>query len=58
MFFFREWSGKVDPCRRDLQTLFSINHEINYRIYESWEAVEQYHCNGLNKLKESVGELK
>ncbi len=54
--FFREWSGKVDPCKKDLQTLFSINHEINYRIYESWEAVERYHCNGLDKLKELVGE--
>ncbi len=53
--FFREWSGRVEPCRRDLQTLFSISHDINYRIYESWEAVEQYHCNGLDKLKELIG---
>lgn len=53
--FFREWSGKVDPCKKDLQTIFSINHEINYRIYESWGAVEQYHCAGLDKLKEILG---
>lgn len=54
--FFREWSGRVDPCKRDLQTQFSIKHEINYRIYESWEAVELYHCNGIEKLKKLIGE--
>lgn len=52
--FFRFWNGKVEPCLKDLQTLFSIDHDINYRIYESWEAVENYHCLGLEKLKDLI----
>ena len=54
--FFREWNSRVEPCQKDLQTIFSISHDINYRIYESWEAVEQYHCNGLEKMKAFIGE--
>tara|TARA_R100001377_G_scaffold84244_1_gene67359 strand:- start:3894 stop:4484 length:591 start_codon:yes stop_codon:yes gene_type:complete len=52
--FFRSWNGKVEPCKRDLQTVFSISHDINYRIYESWEAVESYHCTGIQKLKNQI----
>ena len=54
--FFREWNGMVEPCKRDLQTSFSISHDINYRIYQSWESVENYHCNGLLKLKDLIEE--
>ncbi len=49
--FFRKWNGLVEPCKKDLQLLFSISHDINYRIYESWEAVEYYHCQGIEKLQ-------
>lgn len=52
--FFRDWSKKMDPCRKDLQTIFNIPHDINYRIYESWEAVEQYHVLGLLAVKENL----
>jgi len=52
--FFREWNGLVEPCKKDLQVLFSITHDINYRIYESWEAVEYYHCQGIQKLKKMI----
>jgi hypothetical protein len=49
--FFKDWSRRMDPCRKDLQTIFSIPHDINYRIYESWESVERYHVAGLLKIK-------
>ena len=52
--FFNEWTKKVDPCKKDLQTIFSIPYDINYRIYESWEAVERYHVNGLYMLKSKL----
>jgi len=55
--FFRHWNGKIEPCKKDLQTVFSMSHDINYRIYESWEAVEFYHCNGIEKLKNEFEEL-
>jgi len=56
--FFREWNGLVEPCKKDLQVLFSITHDINYRIYESWEAVEHYHCQGIQKLKKMIEDGK
>lgn len=49
--FFKDWSRKMDPCRKDLQTIFNIPHDINYRIYESWESVESYHVAGLSQIK-------
>lgn len=52
--FFRDWSAKVDPMMKDLQLIYSVKHDINYRIYESWEAVEHYHCQGLKKLQQIV----
>lgn len=50
-----EWFKKIDPCMADLQTVYGISHEVNYRIYESWEAMSRYHVNGLIKLKNIFG---
>lgn len=52
--FFSSWVKKVDPCKKDIQTIFGIPHDINYRIYESWESVENYHINSLSKLKSQM----
>ena len=52
--FFKSWSKKMDPCKKDLQIIFNIPHDINYRIYESWEDVERYHLNGLSAIKEKL----
>ena len=54
--FFDEWSRKVEPLKKDLQTIFNIPHEINYRIYDSWESVENYHILGLKALKTELEE--
>lgn len=53
--YFDEWSRRVEPCKKDLQTIFDIPNEINYRIYETWEAVQTYHCKGLETMKENLG---
>lgn len=47
----QEWFKKISPCMADLQTIYGISHEVNYRIYESWDAMSRYHINGLHKLK-------
>lgn len=52
--FFREWIAKMDQFNKDYQIIFGIKHEINYRIYESWEAVELYHLKGIQELKEKI----
>jgi plasmid maintenance system killer protein len=49
--FFLQWQGKMEPCQKDLQIMYSVPNEINYRIYESWEDVERYHLKGLEELK-------
>lgn len=55
--FFDMWSRKVEPLKKDFQTLFSIPHELNYRVYDSWESVERYHLSGLKTLKEKLEEI-
>lgn len=52
--FFKEWIAKIEKFNKDYQTIFGIKHEINYRIYESWEAVELYHLKGIQELKEKI----
>lgn len=55
--FFDIWSRKVEPLKKDFQTFFSIPHEVNYRVYDSWESVERYHLSGLKTLKEKLEEI-
>lgn len=50
--FFKDWISRNEKFNKDYQTLFNIKHEINYRIYESWEAVELYHLKGIQELKD------
>lgn len=54
--FFDGWARKVEPLKKDFQTIFGIPHEINYRVYDSWESVERYHTVGLRILKEKLEE--
>lgn len=49
--FFHEWLSKMEPCQKDLQIIYSVPNEINYRVYDSWEDVERYHLKGLEELK-------
>jgi hypothetical protein len=48
------WNKKVEALKKDLQLFFGIEHEINYRIYETWRAVEYYHINSIQKLKNEL----
>lgn len=42
---------RLGPLRRDLEKNFYLFSEINFRIYENWEAVELYHIHGIQKIK-------
>ncbi len=48
------WVKDVDSFIKDFQLIYNINHDINYRIYDSWESVERYHNYGLTQLKSKV----
>ncbi|MBU2920509.1 hypothetical protein KO504_04085 [Winogradskyella psychrotolerans] len=50
--FFKEWISRIEKFNKDYQLLFGIKHDINYRIYDSWESVERYHIKGIQEIKE------
>ncbi|MBB6612410.1 hypothetical protein H7F15_15290 [Pontibacter sp. Tf4] len=49
-----DWISKVEKFNKDYQTLFDIKHEINYRIYDSWESVERYHIKGITEIQHQL----
>lgn len=48
--YFSHWIGRVDKLRQTFQLKFKLPSEINYRVYDAWKYVEQYHVAGLNAL--------
>lgn len=44
------------PVTKTLQDELNIIHPITYRIYRSWEDLEQYQISGLSKLKKYMEE--
>lgn len=48
--YFSDWISRVDRLRKTLQLNFKLPTEINYRVYDDWRYVEQYHVAGLNAL--------
>jgi len=55
----KSWNDKVDKLKRTLMEDSKIEHDINFRIYRSWEDLEDYHVQGIRALKKKVeGEAK
>jgi len=48
------WVDMFSPITKTLQDEISIIHPITYRVYRSWEDLEQYQISGLNKLKKHL----
>lgn len=48
--YFSGWINRVDKLRKNLQLNFKLPVEVNYRVYDAWKYVEQYHIAGLNAL--------
>lgn len=53
---FQEWLKKVDSLKKDIQTVYGIKEKFNFRIYESWNYVQAYHLQGIQKIKEQLKE--
>ncbi len=51
-----DWQRKLAGFRTELQLEYKIYNDVNYRIYYSWEDVENYHLRGIKKLKENINE--
>lgn len=45
--YYVKWQKKTKGFEKDLQLMFKIDNDINYRIFESWDAVKMYYCKGL-----------
>lgn len=50
----QEWIDVFSPITRTLQDELNIIHPITYRVYRSWEDLEQYQISGLKKLKKHL----
>ena len=48
--YFSQWIGRVDKLRQTFQLHFKLPAEVNYRVYDAWKYVEQYHVAGLDAL--------
>ena len=48
------WNNQILDLNRCIQEDVGIQHQINYRIYRSWEDLEDYHINGINALKNNI----
>lgn len=53
-FFRKEWEEKISASNIRLQEEISIMHTISYRIYRSWEDLQDYQIDGIMKVKEKV----
>lgn len=47
----KEWEEKISISNIKLQDQLSIIHPISYRVYRSWEDLEDYQLDGIMELK-------
>ncbi|WP_438349202.1 hypothetical protein ACP8HI_00435 [Paenibacillus sp. FA6] len=50
-----KWHKQESDFKKDLQLNFNIVHDINYRIFESWDAVQNYYMRSIHILKSQLG---
>jgi len=48
------WNNLALPSKKNLKNTLFIKHEISYRIYRSWEDVEDYQLHSLNAIKQEL----
>lgn len=49
-----EWSNLVSPINVALQDRLRFEHPITYRIYRSWEDLEEYQLIGIEKARSAL----
>ncbi|MGE6259778.1 hypothetical protein ACQKCU_18175 [Heyndrickxia sporothermodurans] len=50
----RVWNDRIRATKKELKERAKFQHPINFRIYRSWEDLEEYHIKGINKLKKVI----
>ena len=51
------WQKTISPTTQKLQDKMSIEHPITYRIYRSWEDIEEYQIHSIYKSKKELEKL-
>ena len=51
---YQSWLKQTEGLIVYLQSVFEINHEINYRIFESWDAAKAYYVAGIEESKRKL----
>lgn len=51
----RDWNVRMGEMQSQLMVKFGISNSMNYRIYRDWDAVNEYHCNGIEALRRNHG---
>ena len=52
------WQDMKAPTNKSLQDKLSVIHPINYRIYRSWEDLEEYQLSGIIATCRAIKEQK
>lgn len=50
----RKWNELIDPINVTLQDKLGFIHPITYRVYRSWEDLEDYQLGGILKAKRAL----
>lgn len=53
----KDWNERISKANIQLQDKLSIMHPISYRIYRSWEDLEDYQLDGIKELQEGNYEI-
>lgn len=51
-----EWESLIRPINVELQDTLGFIHPITYRVYRSWEDLEEYQLIGISKAKKYLEE--
>ncbi|MNW49637.1 hypothetical protein D3C74_270640 [compost metagenome] len=52
---YKNWYKQESDFKKNLQLEFNISQDINYRIFESWDAVQSYYTRNIKILKSKLG---
>lgn len=52
----REWDDTVRPINVELQDQLGFVHPITYRLYRSWDDLEEYQLIGISKARRALEE--
>lgn len=55
---YADWLKQIGEFQREVSLKFDIEHKLNYRIFESWQAAELYYKNSIKRIKTKICKTK